>query len=119
MRSFCIFKGHRLIFDPTHMAEKALTSYSYQEYLDLEASSSTKYEYHGGFITAMAGGTLDHGLKSYLSNKYLRQHPSRIGKTPYIYSHDMTHGSVQVSQRSFFCKGQVLTGFQAATCATS
>lgn len=42
------------------MGEKALGNYSYQEYLDLEASSETKYEFHDGFITAMAGGSPAH-----------------------------------------------------------
>jgi Uma2 family endonuclease len=35
-------------------------SYSYREYLELEASSNVKHEYFNGEIYAMAGGTLEH-----------------------------------------------------------
>lgn len=41
---------------------KKLDNFSIQEYLDIEIKNDTKYEYHDGTITAMAGGTLNHGL---------------------------------------------------------
>ncbi len=44
-----------------NMGEKALSTYTYEEYLAIEASSELKHEYHDGFITFMAGGTLAHG----------------------------------------------------------
>lgn len=43
------------------MAEAAVSHYSYDAYLALEAEGELKYEYHDGFIVAMAGGTLEHG----------------------------------------------------------
>ncbi len=43
------------------MAEKALGNSTYEDYLALEAESDVKYEYHDGFIVAMAGGTPLHG----------------------------------------------------------
>jgi Uma2 family endonuclease len=43
------------------MGEKAISTYSYDSYLALEAESETKYEFHDGFITAMAGGSPEHG----------------------------------------------------------
>ncbi|MEO0584142.1 MAG: Uma2 family endonuclease [Bacteroidota bacterium] len=42
------------------MAEKSLSPSTYEAYLVLEAESNTKYEYHNGFIVAMAGGTPAH-----------------------------------------------------------
>ncbi|MEO0468976.1 MAG: Uma2 family endonuclease [Bacteroidota bacterium] len=44
------------------MAEKAVSSYSYEAYLALEKESDVKHEYHDGFIVAMAGGTPNHSL---------------------------------------------------------
>lgn len=43
------------------MGEKKISSHSYDAYLTLEAESGVKYEFHDGFIVAMAGGTLEHG----------------------------------------------------------
>lgn len=37
---------------------------SYAEYLAIEQSTNTKYEYHDGTIFAMAGGTVEHGFIS-------------------------------------------------------
>ena len=42
------------------MAEKALSTYTYEDYLELENGADIKYEYHDGFITAMAGGSPAH-----------------------------------------------------------
>jgi len=44
------------------MAEKAISTYTYEAYLALEAESEIKYEFHDGMITAMAGGTPEHAL---------------------------------------------------------
>lgn len=44
------------------MAEKALSNHTYEDYLALEAESDIKYEFHDGFIVAMAGGSPEHGL---------------------------------------------------------
>lgn len=43
------------------MAEKALSGYTYEAYLALEAESETKYEFHDGFIVAFAGASPEHG----------------------------------------------------------
>lgn len=44
------------------MAEKGSSNHTYKDYLALEAESDVKYEYHDGFIVAMAGGSPEHGL---------------------------------------------------------
>ncbi len=46
------------------MAEQAIATYSYAAYLELENNPAEKYEYHDGMITAMAGGSPEHGLVS-------------------------------------------------------
>ncbi|GAB2620480.1 hypothetical protein GCM10027035_15860 [Emticicia sediminis] len=45
------------------MREAALKyNYSIEEYLEIEANSLEKLEYHEGEIFAMSGGTLNHSL---------------------------------------------------------
>jgi Uma2 family endonuclease len=44
------------------MEAKKLKRLSLAEYLDLEQSEDVRYEYHDGYLTAMAGGSLNHGL---------------------------------------------------------
>jgi Uma2 family endonuclease len=39
-----------------------LDSLTIEEYLSIESASDSKHEYHNGYIYAMAGGTLNHGL---------------------------------------------------------
>ncbi|PIY08546.1 MAG: hypothetical protein COZ18_11715 [Flexibacter sp. CG_4_10_14_3_um_filter_32_15] len=33
---------------------------TFQEYINLERENNQKYEYHDGFVIAMAGGTINH-----------------------------------------------------------
>ena len=44
------------------MKNLALKKISFLEYLEQEEQSETKHEYHDGFVWAMAGGTLNHGI---------------------------------------------------------
>lgn len=44
------------------MEAHRLNNLSIQEYVSIEKDSNTRYEYHDGYIYAMAGGTLNHGL---------------------------------------------------------
>lgn len=44
------------------MAEKKLDTITIEEYLTLEDQSDVKNEYEHGLITAMSGGTLNHGI---------------------------------------------------------
>jgi len=46
------------------MEAHKLDDLSLTEYIALEQSTDTKYEYHDGKVFAMAGGTLEHGLIS-------------------------------------------------------
>jgi Uma2 family endonuclease len=44
------------------MEAKQLDRLTIAAYLQLESAAGKKYEYHDGYIQAMAGGTLNHGL---------------------------------------------------------
>ncbi|MEO0470165.1 MAG: Uma2 family endonuclease, partial [Bacteroidota bacterium] len=44
------------------MGEKALANLSIEEYLQHEAGSDVRHEYHNGQVFAMAGGSLHHGI---------------------------------------------------------
>ncbi len=44
------------------MQATKLNNLTAKEYVDIEISTDTRYEYHDGFVHAMAGGTLPHGL---------------------------------------------------------
>ena len=63
------------------MTELAVKTYSLKEYLELESAGDQKYEFHDGYITAMAGGTLKHGqiqtnLSREVSNALIRANKS-------------------------------------------
>ena len=44
------------------MPEKKADFFTIAEYLEFENRSETRNEYHYGQITAMSGGTLNHGI---------------------------------------------------------
>ena len=44
------------------MGEYKLNTYSIAEYIALESSSNQKFEYFNGWIQALAGGTINHGI---------------------------------------------------------
>lgn len=44
------------------MEASPLNKVTVEDYLKIEEESQMKYEFHNGFIYAMAGGTLNHGL---------------------------------------------------------
>lgn len=44
------------------MAEKKLETYTVEEYIAFEDRSEVKNEYERGVVTAMSGGTLNHGI---------------------------------------------------------
>ncbi len=43
------------------MEAHALPKLSIEKYLELERTSDQKYEFHDGYVVAMAGGTINHG----------------------------------------------------------
>lgn len=71
------------------MGEKALANQSYETYLALEAESERKYEYHGGFIVAMAGGTPAHSQLGANVVRCLGNSLEAIGKPCRVYNSDL------------------------------
>ncbi len=81
------------------MGEAALKyNYSIEEYLEMEANSLEKLEYHEGEIFAMAGGTLNHNLLSNNVGGSLRQAIKTKGKTCRTYNSD---AKIAVSDEKF------------------
>ena len=91
------------------MAEKALSSYLYEEYLALEASSLTKYEFHGGYITAMAGGTLAHGQIAVNVGTSISSEITKNGKPCNSYSSDVKV-RIDSTDRTFYPDFSVVCG---------
>ena len=83
------------------MGEKALSVYSYEAYLALEAESDTKYEYHDGMITAMAGGSPEHGQIAVNFTRFAGNALSMNNKPCIIYSSDVkVH--ISTTKRTFY-----------------
>lgn len=56
------------------MGEKDLDRYSIKDYLDIDNQSDIKNEYDNGFIKAMSGGTLNHGIIGNNINSEINNH---------------------------------------------
>jgi Uma2 family endonuclease len=81
------------------MGEPALKyKYSIEDYLEMEANSLEKLEYHEGEIFAMAGGTLNHGLLSNNVGGSLREAIKKKSKPCRTYSSD---AKIAVSDEKF------------------
>ena len=50
---------------PPESSDKQPKYLTVGEYLTLEQDTQTKYEYHGGWVTAQAGGSFNHGKLSF------------------------------------------------------
>lgn len=73
-------------------------NYSIEEYLEMEANSLEKLEYHEGEVFAMAGGTLNHSLLSNNIGGSLRQAIKTKGKSCRTYNSD---AKIAVSDEKF------------------
>jgi Uma2 family endonuclease len=81
------------------MGEVAIKyKYSIEEYLEMEANSLEKLEYHEGEIFAMAGGTLNHSLLSNNVGGSLRQALKTKAKSCRTYNSD---AKIAVSDEKF------------------
>lgn len=91
------------------MAEKAVSTYSYKDYLEIEASSETKYEFHGGMIVSMAGGTPEHGLIALNVGTALNIE-LRNKKSPCSVFGSDVKIHIDVTKRTFYPDGSVVCG---------
>lgn len=83
------------------MGQKALSSYSYQDYLDLEKDPEIRYEYHDGFIVAMAGGTPQHGLITMNFGSELHSKLKSMGMGCSLFSSDVKV-RIEQTNRTFY-----------------
>lgn len=89
------------------MGQKAISTYSYQEYLEIEKNSDQKWEFHDGFITAMAGGTPEHGQISLNILRAVGNALESAQKPCITYSSDV-RVHIEASRRSFYPDGSVV-----------
>ncbi|MDP5170214.1 MAG: Uma2 family endonuclease [Bacteroidia bacterium] len=69
--------------------EKALTTHSYETYLQLEAESGLKHEFHDGFIVAMAGGSGNHSQLGTNVGRFLGNALDKAGKNCNVFNSDL------------------------------
>ncbi len=83
------------------MAEKALSNHTYEDYLALEAESDIKYEFHDGFIVAMAGGSPEHSQIGANFIRYAGNALDRAGKSCIVHTGDLkVH--IESTKRTFY-----------------
>ena len=91
------------------MAEKALGNNTYEDYLALEAESDVKYEFHDGFIVAMAGGTPEHGIVAMNFGSTLNLAFQRLDKPCGTLSSDVKI-HIEAANRSYYPDVSVVCG---------
>ncbi|RMG61068.1 MAG: Uma2 family endonuclease, partial [Bacteroidetes bacterium] len=90
-------------------AEKLSHTLSYADYLDLQRTSETKYEYHDGFVVAMAGGSPEHGLIGMNMGSEVRSAIKSGQKPCRVFSSDVRI-RVDVANRAFYPDLSVVCG---------
>jgi Uma2 family endonuclease len=83
------------------MPVPAITSYTYDAYLALDAEPGVKYEYHDGFIVAMAGGTAIHSLIASNTARFLGNALDKAGKPCRVYNSDL-RVHIAATRRTFY-----------------
>lgn len=91
------------------MGEPAISTYSYAAYLAMEAEAEQKHEYHGGEITAMAGGTLAHGQIAMNFGRAIGNGLEKAGKACSTFSSDV-RVHIQEAKRGFYPDLSVVCG---------
>lgn len=81
-----------------------MSNYTYEAYLALEVESEIKHEYHDGMITAMAGGTIEHGI---ISSNFMRALPEL--KECAIFPSDVKI-HISASNRTFYPDASIVCG---------
>ena len=91
------------------MGEKAIADYTYEAYLELEAGSDTRYEFHDGFIVSLAGGSPEHGL---IAGNFIGATFSDLkasGKNCHTYSSDVKI-HISSARRTFYPDASIVCG---------
>ncbi|RMG67240.1 MAG: Uma2 family endonuclease [Bacteroidetes bacterium] len=91
------------------MGAGKLSDLSYTAYLKLLKESPEKLEYHDGFVTAMAGGTLEHSLITMNTGRALGNVLEDAQKPCRVFSSD-ARIRIEATNRSFFPDLSVVCG---------
>jgi len=91
------------------MGEKAFSSYSLQDYLELEGHSEIKHEFHDGFISASAGETAAHSQISMSFGRHLGNALEHSNKSCTIFGSDM-RVNVSATNRFYYPDVSVMCG---------
>lgn len=89
------------------MGQKALSGYTYEDYLALEKQSDGKYEFHDGFIVAMAGGSPEHGQIGMNFCRAIGNELEKKGKACITYSSDVKI-RIEASHRTYYPDASVV-----------
>lgn len=89
--------------------EKLLDTLSYADYLSLQDEAGTKFEYHDGFVTAMAGGSPEHGLIAMNVGAEVRLALRASKKSCRVFSSDVRI-RVEATNRTFYPDLSVVCG---------
>lgn len=71
------------------MNAKSLNHLSIEDYINIEASSDIKYEYHDGYIVALAGGTINHSRICVNIYAAFRAELNKAGKKCEVFNSDL------------------------------
>ncbi|MEL6650606.1 MAG: Uma2 family endonuclease [Bacteroidota bacterium] len=91
------------------MAERAVSTYTYEEYLALEANPGQKHEYHDGMITAMAGGSPRHGQLAMNIGRVIGNALEAKASSCIVYNSDVKV-RIDASNRTFYPDLSVVCG---------
>lgn len=91
------------------MGELAVRTYTLAEYLQLEQVENLKYEFHDGFVAAMAGGTPKHGQIQSNTNSTISNSLRSANSSCIIYSSDVKI-AIEHSRRYFYPDLSVVYG---------
>lgn len=91
------------------MGAKQLRVDDYQAYLELEAASEVKHEYHNGMLVAMAGGTPEHVALTFDGARSIADGLQRKGKSCQIFTSDLRI-RIEAANRTFYPDISVVCG---------
>jgi Uma2 family endonuclease len=91
------------------MAQEAVSTYSYEAYLELEKNPEAKYEFHDGMITAMAGGSPEHSQLASNMGRHLGNALEEASKACSVFNSDAKI-RVEKTNRTYYPDASVVCG---------
>jgi Uma2 family endonuclease len=91
------------------MGERALDTYTYEEYLALEQEGGIKLEFYDGLILAMAGGTPRHSLLAANAGRFIANALDKNGRPCQVFNSDLkVH--IELLRKAFYPDVKVVCG---------